>query len=120
MARIGSVAAAPFVGDQFVSLYLGATRVPTVPGKPVIVSASADSAFRFNDPANDGGSEITAYKVFVDGDEVTPDEIAGDGDNLADFIASLVEPASGSSVQVSAVNAVGDGPRSAPFTLPAE
>jgi hypothetical protein len=122
MARIGSVPAAPILGDQFASLYLGATRVPTVPGKPVIVSASADSVFRFNDPANDGGSEITARKVFVDGDEVTPDELEAnpDGSPIADFGVALAESAPGSSVQVSAVNAVGEGPRSAPFVLPAE
>jgi len=112
MARIGSVAAAPFVGDEFASLYLGATRVPTVPGKPIIVSAVDAQVFIFDDPTNDGGAEITTHKVFVDGQEVTPDELTTESVVLADFFP-------GSSVQVSAVNAVGEGPRSAPFTLPA-
>jgi len=127
MARLGSVAAAPFVGDTFASLYLGNERVPTVPGKPVVGQPVVEiqggeapidytAIFFFNNPANDGGSEITDYKVFVDGQEVTPDEIS---DNVVfDFVVTLAEPAPGSSVQVSAVNAVGEGPRSDPLFLP--
>jgi hypothetical protein len=126
MARIGSVPAAPFVGDQFASLYLGTERVPTVPGKPVIISPfpvleelPAGQGFYFDNPANDGGSEITEHRVFIDGQEVAPEELAAFGGS-GSFEVFLANPAPGSSAQVSAVNAVGEGPRSAPFTLPAE
>jgi hypothetical protein len=114
--RIGSVAAAPFVGDQFVSLYLGEARVPTVPGKPVIGTASNSGSFNFDNPANDGGSAILGYKAFASetesglGTEVEIDAvIAGNG---FDKEVDLVETAPGFFVRVSAINAVGEGPRS--------
>jgi hypothetical protein len=116
MARIGSVAAAPFVGDQFASLYLGAERVPTVPGKPAITSASYIPAgpatvIAFTAP-NDGGCPITAYKVYADGVEVKTVLPAVPLQAAFGF-----EDLTGQSIEVSAVNAIGEGPKSAPVTV---
>jgi hypothetical protein len=117
MARIGSVAAAPFVGDTFASLYLGDERVPTVPGKPtidVVASEGGEIGLFFFPPENDGGSAITGYKFYFDDVEVTPyDSSPTSGGRLVAFFFGP----SGPSAQVSAVNAVGEGPRSAPVTV---
>jgi len=122
MARIGSVAAAPFVGDQFVSLYAGATRVPTVPSAPAIInvtSAGGQVSCDYDPPASDGGSAITAYRFFVNGDfvgELTGGiQQPGDGAGTADELIVPCEP--GDIVRVSAVNAVGEGPLSEAFTV---
>jgi hypothetical protein len=116
MARIGSVPAAPFVGDQFVSLYLGAERVPTVPGRPVITGAVAlggeETLVSFVEP-NDGGSQAT-YKFYFDGAEVSAGTI-GDSNGVTE--AGFTEAFLGQAVEVSLVNAVGEGPRSAPVTV---
>jgi len=108
MARIGSALAAPFVGDQFVSLYVGATRVPTVPGPPTITNVSPypggfyDSVF-WNAPANNGGSAITAYKLYSEGEYDAGAQI-----DLFSANGSI----NNGVYQVSAVNAVGEGPLS--------
>jgi len=105
--RIGSVAAAPFVGDEFVSLYAGATRVPTVPGKPAwdgTPPASGGSYLEgpFLAPVNDGGSEIIEYRVYrFDG---SPTQT-----NLS-LELEFSEPGV-YEIAVAAINAVGEGPR---------
>jgi hypothetical protein len=111
MARIGSVAAAPFVGGEFVSLYVGATRVPTVPGKPTISSAEYDgeTIVAFAAPS-DGGSTITGYKYYFDGVETTPS-------TTGNLVANFAGDFTGQNAQVAAVNAIGDGPKSAPVTV---
>jgi hypothetical protein len=118
MARIGSIAAAPFVGGQFVALYLGETRVPTVPGQPVISSASdlfATTTVTFL-PPSDGGSTVTGYRFFFDGAEVTP--TSGPSPGLIDTLfASFPAGYVGQTASVSAANAVGEGPKSAPVTV---
>jgi len=108
--RQGSVAAAPFAGDQFASLYVGATRVPTVPGKPAwdgTPPASGNDTFDepFVAPANDGGSEITGYNIYVDD---VLDNSLGPTDALG---ALAIFSAEGTyEIAVAAVNAVGVGP----------
>jgi hypothetical protein len=118
MARIGSVAAAPFVGDQFVSLYLGAERVPTVPGRPVIDPTSSGAEIIWGG-VNDGGDgdEGTA-NVYVNGSlsQSVPD-IPFDQGGPAFFDPPL---SPGDVVRVSFVNAIGEGPLSDPFVIPAE
>jgi hypothetical protein len=109
--RIGSVAAAPFVGGEFVSLYLGAERVPTVPGKPTQVAGEWNGFVtlpNFTNPENDGGSTITSYRFYFDGVELT-----GDNPDEYEFDANLT----GQSLRVSAVNAVGEGPLSDPVVV---
>jgi hypothetical protein len=116
--RIGSVAAAPFVGSEFVSLYLGAERVPTVPGKPVIDPTSSGGEIIWGG-VNDGGDgdEGTA-NVYVNGSlsqsiEDVPFGLGG---------AAVFDPplSPGDVVRVSFVNAIGEGPLSDPFVIPAE
>jgi hypothetical protein len=116
MARLGSVAAAPFVGDQFVSLYLGATRVPTVPGKPTIVFVDPYDGdipgypVLVTPPANSGGLEITAWKVFTDGVQANPQLVTPGDPDVTIYV--LANEESGQLIQVSAINAVGEGVRS--------
>ena len=117
MARLGSVAAAPFVGDLFASLYVGAERVPTVPGRPVIDFVSIDPGENigisigneFPSPPNDGGSEITGYNLYANGVLTI-----SDNESLAvwDIFGLTVEI--GDIIRISAVNAIGEGPLSAP------
>jgi hypothetical protein len=108
--RLGSVAAAPFVGDEFASLYLGTERVPTVPEKPTwdgTPPASGGDAFDepFVAPVNDGGSEITGYNIYVD-DEL----LANEGVDSLVVTAIFATPGT-YEIAVAAVNAVGEGPR---------
>jgi hypothetical protein len=116
MARIGSVAAAPFVGDEFASLYVGATRVPTVPGKPVITSAYWDTLFSFagvlfETPVPDGGSAVTSLRFYINGVLTSP--IGGVGGNR-----TFSGDRRGDQVRMSAVNALGEGPLSDTATFP--
>jgi hypothetical protein len=111
MARLGSVAAAPFLGGEFVSLYLGTERVPTVPGPMAwdgTPPASGGDQFDepFVAPVNDGGSEITGYNIYEDDVlviQIEPTESLG---ALAIFATPGVYE-----IAVAAVNAVGEGPR---------
>jgi hypothetical protein len=112
MARIGSVAAAPFVGGEFVSLYLGATRVPTVPGKPEWDGTPPASGGQFfqevfvNDPENDGGSDITSLRIYVN--EILSSEEPSSG--VTELEVEVDAPGT-YEIAVAAVNAVGEGPR---------
>jgi hypothetical protein len=116
MARIGNVAAAPFVGDEFASLYLGATRVPTVPGKPVIDPTSYSEEIVWGSANNGGGGDDGTANVYVNGSlsqsiEDVPFGLGG---------VALFDPAlsPGDVVRVSFVNAIGEGPLSDPFVIP--
>jgi hypothetical protein len=123
MARIGSVAAAPFVGGEFVSLYLGSTRVPTVPGPPQILSATYTTGIDFVETSvlhtvpNNGGSSITEYKYYFDGVEASFSNVNENGAAGQDFFSKFDLSFLGQAVQVSAVNGVGEGPKSAPVTV---
>ena len=113
MARLGSIAAAPFLGDQFVSLYLGATRVPTVPGRPTITSAVETGFYTevaWAAPVSDGGSTVTAYRVYVNG-------LQADSAQQDLFGANTTDAAAGDIVQAAAINSVGEGPKSEPFEV---
>jgi hypothetical protein len=115
MARIGSVAAAPFVGGQFVSLYLGDTRVPTVPGKPAdpFVFSGATSTVQHPPVSANGGSAVTSYLYFIDGTQTTPDQTGTFGPFLS---AQFNQNLAGKAVTIAAVNAIGAGPKSNPVT----
>jgi hypothetical protein len=113
MARIGSVAAAPILGDQFVSLYVGAERVPTVPQAPNVTFAewNGDATLigvQFGgDGLNDGGSTLTATSYYFDGTLQAPDL---DGDEFStDFTGSVV--------RVSVSNAIGESLLSDPVVV---
>jgi hypothetical protein len=120
MARIGSVAAAPFLGDQFASLYLGATRVPTVPGSVVFYNSlfiGGNQEVEFTGPANNGGSAVVSLVYKFNGSTITP--------NITNYSAPLNRyfaiftgtDLRGLQVSAAAVNAVGQGMSSAPETV---
>jgi hypothetical protein len=97
-------------------VYLGSQEVwtaATVPGEPTITSATdagGDTEVYYTAPADDGGSAITAYKFYRDGVEAIV--VFGS----AGF-ALLGGVGAGAVVEMSAINAIGEGPKSAPVTV---
>lgn len=111
--KLGSSAVSLYLGSQAATGYLGGQIVTaTVPGAPTIsaIDAGALNEVVYSAPASDGGSAITSYKFYLDGVLTEPDSQATAG--RAGFSADLT----GVQIEVSAVNAVGEGPKSAPFT----
>jgi hypothetical protein len=96
------------------AVYLGSEQVwtaATVPGAPTILVAGYDEETTVGfTPPSDGGSPITAYKFYFDGVELTPDSTT---ETSASFAANLA----GQEVEVSAVNAIGEGAKSDPVTV---
>jgi hypothetical protein len=97
--------------------YLGDTLVAaTVPGAPTITSAAYSSAGAGNTaiiytaPSDNGGSAITGYKFYFDGVLTEPTSITSSANFQAQDFAGAV-------AEVSAVNAVGEGPLSDPVTV---
>ena len=105
----GAAAGLPVQG-----VFLGGIQVfPTgtaaeVPGKPTIIAALSQGAgfgeISFTPPA-DGGSPITGYNVYSNGSLVN----AGVPDGVQLLSLDFEE---GDFVEIAAVNAVGEGPRS--------
>ena len=89
---------------------------PTVPGAPTIESAfvagNGGTDIEWQAPTSDGGAAITGYRVYFNGEYVTPDTIVGS--TYYRFESNFT----GYSVQVSAINAVGEGPKSASQVVP--
>ena len=86
--------------------------ITSVPGAPTIAQAFYDPSdggtnIQWQAPASNGGAAITEYRVYFDDEWFTPDIIVNS--TLYRFSNNF----SGSNVEVSAVNAVGEGPRSA-------
>jgi hypothetical protein len=87
-----------------------ASRIPqAVPGAPTITLAQIFESVQWTTPSN-GNSPLTGYRLYAGG---LPIE-----DGAWTTISSNVY-VEGEVVQVSAVNAVGEGPKSAPVTVTA-
>jgi hypothetical protein len=121
--NVGTTTASLYLGSTPVAAYLGTEQVysaASVPGAPTIdsaeyVSGGATDVFFFP-PENDGGSAITGYKFYFDDVEVTPSTLVPI-EGGAIFAPFAVFFSGGQSAQVSAVNAIGEGPKSAPVTV---
>ena len=90
------------------------TDVPTVPSAPAfrLVSAGANGiTLWWNAPASNGGSQLTGFRLYRAEGKNTPVLLADLG--LVDsYTDSAVTPGTTYAYQVSAVNAVGEGPLS--------
>jgi hypothetical protein len=108
---------------EVAAVYLGTQEVwsavvPTVPGAPTINYAEFSAVRVLTEvgvfPPNDGGSAITGYKFYFNGVEKTPD----DSFNAGTFLGfDFEEELTGQSLEVSAVNSVGEGPKSEPVIV---
>jgi hypothetical protein len=112
--KLGTTTASLYLGSTPVAAYLGATQVysaATVPGAPTWdgtppASGGDEFDYPFLAPADDGGSEITGYNIYVD------DELISDNQDPAVLFAVATFAAPGTyEIAVAAVNAVGEGPR---------
>ncbi len=109
--RLGTTAVTLKLGTQSVTGRLGSQIVTaSLPGAPTITSATT-STVNYSPPASNGGAAITAYRFYVNSVLTTP--TSGTLGSSATFGSSLA----GASVEVSAVNSVGEGAKSAPFTV---
>ena len=84
----------------------------TVPGAPTIVSAVEDASplITLAAPSSDGGSPITGYVFYVNGVQV---------EAYPELWPVFSLPVSeGDEIEAAAVNAVGEGPKSAAVTYP--
>ncbi len=76
------------------------------PGAPTITAAVEANPVQWLPPTSNGGSPITEYRVYVNGDLLF-ETVAAPETSTVNSVAG------GAAVQVSAVNAVGEGPKSA-------
>jgi len=84
-----------------------ASRIPqAVPGAPTITVALAGESVEWTTPSN-GSSPLTQYKLYID-------DILAEFEPWATVSANAVSESQ--VIQVSAVNAVGEGPKSSPVT----
>jgi hypothetical protein len=107
--RAGSVAAAPFVGDEFAAIYLGAERVPTIPGKRKNVTAAWDgflTIVNWIDLVDFPELSGNLYKFYFDGVEAV-------SDNPGEFLSNYA----GQTLRMSAINSVGEGLLSDPVVV---
>jgi hypothetical protein len=112
----GAAAGLPVQG-----VFLGGIQVfpagtaATVPGAPTNVRGFfefGNTEVSFDAPEDDGGSPITGYKFYFDGVERTPS--SSPDPNTSVFSD---QDYAGQDVEVSAVNAIGEGPKSEPAEI---
>lgn len=87
------------------------SRGPTVPGSPTITSVADTNPVVWDPPATDGGSPLLGYRVYVNGSLF-------EDYGMPELTVSVDSVVTGQVVEVSAYNAVGEGPRSAPVVVP--
>jgi hypothetical protein len=114
--KLGTSSVTLKLGTQSVTGYLGSAIVTaTVPGAPATVSVfllnSPDEYVAVATIPSNGGSPITEYRLYLN--EVLAGTPGFDG--MPNQFSLVASP--GDVVEVSAVNAVGEGPRSAPVTV---
>lgn len=94
-------------------VYLGSVAVQDVPGAPVGLVGVDNFNIQWQAPSSNGGSPVTGYKVYVNGVDRTNDQ-----ESFAEFLTatSWRWGAGGQQTfEVSAVNAIGEGPKTAPL-----
>lgn len=90
---------------------------PTPPGSPMGLNASTDGRGRieiwWSAPADDGGTEVTGYRIEVSEDGVSWRDLAADtGDEETDYVHAGLDVDTRLLYRVSAINAAGVGPAS--------
>ena len=110
--KLGTSSVTLKLGTQSVTGYLGSAIVTaTVPGAPTITLVFTGAYVGFVAPS-DGGSPISGYNIYADGTL-----LASNQQPLAtNQLPSPEGLGSGELVEISAVNAVGEGPKSAAVT----
>lgn len=96
-----------------------ATTEPTVPGRPVALSATAEGASQidlsWNTPNENGGDRITGYRIEVSGDRgLTWRLLAATTSLSTTYTHRNLEPATTYHYRVAAINRAGVGPFSTP------
>lgn len=94
----------------------------SVPGAPQVVDAYLNGVGNvhvvWTPPSSNGGSAITQYRVYYNGGSSAVATYSGDPTfGLSVTFTPDPEPSGTEAVRVSAVNAVGEGPKSSPFTV---
>jgi len=130
--KLGTSSVTLKLGTQSVTGYLGSAIVTaTVPGAPTIFEAAfafGDTGVSVASPISNGGSPITSFNFYFEGSDspTAPDELrlVGENDQLVTedplFAIAIFSPDyTGQEVRASAVNAIGEGPKSAPVTVTA-
>jgi hypothetical protein len=83
---------------------------PTSPGKPTMATFAAGQQATWTAPSNNGGSALTAYRLYVNGDASIAPYGPSDTTSFESFTGGTV-------LAVSAVNVIGEGPKSDPVTV---
>jgi hypothetical protein len=118
---------------EVAAVYLGSQEVwsavvPTEPGAPTDLAANNEGFLYFNAPASDGGALITGYRFYIDlfdpaYEDVTDDFVRQTGSPFTfdgnQYAEQWFNGNYGGTfnIKVSAVNAVGEGPLSAPLEV---
>jgi len=99
------------VASSTIAAVVASGMIPTLPGKPVITRAVEGDDLEFT-PPSDGGSSILGYNVYLNG--------ALESALEQESAPGLLNPTAAGPddlLEIAAVNAVGEGPRSDPFEV---